>query len=1008
MLMFRITSASRQSTNSFLGSLHMNQICKSYLKVFNKAQTVFYSNLREKSIFVTSNKFKEINNHDNNRINQHGQHSMRKIQDTENGKSNSVSTLDAIYQAVDNELNQKCLSISFSTLQNEQGKNMVKCSIDIKWPQDMSFSYEADNKKTAKQIAARMCLQWLDKNRKIKKQKPVLYSYKDIQRISEEQKSVEINLESEFKNEIQTLIHTFKQAIQPIIKEQPMIDSEANNSDEKQFKYEANTSFYQERNSRLAKQLKNRENKICNLPISNYRQEILDILKSDQVLLIKGNTGCGKSTQVAQFIMDEYTKENRACECNIIVTQPRRVAAISLAYRVASERNEKMGDVIGYHIRFDNIKPKLHGSIIFSTSGILLRMLESNPTLEGISHVIIDEAHERSVHNDILLKLMKEILQKNQSIKLLIMSATINESLFQQYFSCKVIDIPGKLYPVKMHFKEDIQIFQSKLKKHGLMELRIPFGEIVQLVQWIVKNKPPGCILCFLPGWQEIKRLHNLLKNAGIANLLILPLHSKVSHENQLEVFDPAPKNMTKVILATDIAECSVTIEDVCYVIDTAIKREYQWYENDTEPVLTFSLVSKANIDQRKGRAGRTRPGESYHLITKKEYDTLDLDPKPEIFTEPLEATIITIKKLSNEKVNDFFSNMLQSPSSKSICNALKNLKALGFLDDDENLTDLGKRASHFSLDPKLSKAIVLSYVFQCVKPILSLVSIPFGESSTVSLDEKLSEKSSIKSQKLKFHKTSDHIAMLQYYNHWSSPDNKFENIFAPSYFHTAKQLQKLHASELISSGLFTSSFDSNSINMFCNNYELIRAILFAATNHLIKRNAYGYKGYYTKYANTLRSEDSTVVEVNNDSVNHNRKMWPSEVMTYLRKRRVSRLYTISETSMLTPLSVLLFSHNDIQCFKDTENCPNEQEKIYIKLNNIDNVEFCCDEETAKLLLQFRTIIWNLVDYIIKYQGVNTNEDDLKAVKSYKTKVMTVLANMLEKSSTNIDSSTEC
>lgn len=1002
MLIFRNTSRSRQSVNSFLGSLHTNQVCKSYLKVFNKTQTVFYCSLQEKPIFATSNKFNKINNH-NNGIHQHGQNSETEIQDFEKGGSNPIANLMNIYNIVNNELNQQCLSVSYS----KGSKGKAKCTVDIKWPSDLSFSYEGDNKKIAKYNAALMCLQWLDENKKIKKQKPVIYNYKDIPDIMDVQKSVEINLESEFKNEIQTLIHTFKQAIEPIIKDQPMIDSKANDIDETKFKHTADSPLYQIRNNRLARLLQTRKKQMCDLPVYNHRQQILDILKDNRVLLIKGNTGCGKSTQVPQFIMDEYTEQNRASECNIIVSQPRRVAAISLAHRIALERNEKIGDVVGYHVRFNSVTPNHHGSILFSTSGMLLRMLESNPTLEGISHVIVDEAHERNLQNDVLLKLMKDILQKNQTIKLIIMSATLNESLFQQYFSCEVIDIPGKLYPVKMHFKEDIQIFEKTLKQNKSMELRIPFDKIVELVQWIVTNKPPGCILCFLPGWQEIKELHDLLKKAMIKNLLILPLHSKVSHQNQLKIFDPVPRHITKVILATDIAECSITIEDVCYVIDTAIKREYQRYKNDSEPILNFNLISKANIHQRKGRAGRTKPGESYHLITREEYNRLDLYPKAEIFTGPLEGIIITSKKLSNERINDFFSGMLQSPDSNAIFNAVKNLKILGILDDGENLTDLGKRASYFSLDPKLSKAIILSCVFQCIQPILLLVSLPFGESFTVSLDETLSEKSRVKSEKLKFHKTSDHIAMLQYYNHWSLSGDTFENDFASSYFKNVNQLYKLHASELVNSGMFHELSNKESMNTFSDNYELIRALLFAASNHLIKRNAFGYKGYFTKHANDLISEDSAIVELSNNSVNYKRKEWPSEIMTYLKKRRSSRMYTVYETSILTPLSVLLFSH-DIRCYRDSTSTPSEQEKVYIEINGFNCMQLCCDKQTAILLLQFRRILWDTVNYIIKYEGVNTNQDNLKVVSSYRTEVLTILANMLHKLSRNIDSSAKC
>lgn len=312
-------------------------------------------------------------------------------------------------------------------------------------------------------------------------------------------------------------------------------------------------------------------------------------------MLIKGDTGCGKSTQIPQFIMDAYTEQNKASECNIIVSQPRKVAAISLADRVASERYECVGDIVGYHVRFDNKLPKLPSSIVFYTTGVLLRLLETNPTLKGISHIIMDEVHERSLQSDMLLKLLKEILKSNPSLKLILMSATINVDLFKQYFSCKVVDIPGRTYPVKTYFKEDIEIFKNNYERQNYERTQVPFDKVVELVQWIIKNKPPGNILCFLPGWQEIKHVHKLLKERNI-NLLILPLHSKVPFEIQQKAFQPISG---KIILATDVAESSITIKDVSYVIDTAIRKEKKWYKGDSVPVLEANLISKSNLLQR-------------------------------------------------------------------------------------------------------------------------------------------------------------------------------------------------------------------------------------------------------------------------------------------------------------------------------------------------------------------------------------------------------------------------
>lgn len=315
--------------------------------------------------------------------------------------------------------------------------------------------------------------------------------------------------------------------------------------------------------------------------------------------MIKGDTGCGKSTQIPQFILDAYKEQNKICECNIIVTEPRKISTISLAHRVAWERDENIGNTIGYHVRFEKEIPKVQdGSILYCTTGILLQKLKCD--LQGISHIIIDEAHERNLQTDILLKLLRDILKRNSHIKLIIMSASINAEIFQQYFSSALIDIPGNLYDVDMHFIDDIHLFDDdSLNLNSLMKREIPYDKIVNLITWIITNKPPGAILCFLPGWQEIKYLHDMLQKTKMNNLLILPLHSKVPIDIQKKVFKQVPNDVRKIILATDIAETGITIQDVRYVVDTAIKRETQWNENKSLFNLNFNHISQANILQR-------------------------------------------------------------------------------------------------------------------------------------------------------------------------------------------------------------------------------------------------------------------------------------------------------------------------------------------------------------------------------------------------------------------------
>lgn len=342
-----------------------------------------------------------------------------------------------------------------------------------------------------------------------------------------------------------------------------------------------------------------------------HRDEILSKLENNRVLLIEGDTGCGKTTQVPQFILDTFTQNGNATDCNILVSQPRRISAISLADRIAFERKENVGDVVGFNVRLEQVLPKELGAILFCTTGILLRKLQSNPGLEGCSHVILDEAHERQIDTDILMILLKRALKKNPNLKVLIMSATINAHLFQQYFDCPSVRIPGRLYSVKMHFLEDIEHlpnikrYRTKMFMDRVYDeaevLSIDLEKIVQVIKWISSHKPPGAILCFLPGWHEITKVQSMLEDTSsyVQNHVILPMHSKISHNEQRKIFESTPPDIRKIILATDIAETGITVSDVVYVVDSVIKKESRWDDNKDLLYISNRWISRANVLQR-------------------------------------------------------------------------------------------------------------------------------------------------------------------------------------------------------------------------------------------------------------------------------------------------------------------------------------------------------------------------------------------------------------------------
>ena len=1024
MFLSEVTCTLRKSVCSYLTLHHTNQLCRTYFRQISVHPAKSYcSNRKEIKAYKRSNRYLQLRLNENEAATDDTDgfekaqaeneriisHDPKVSKDrTEKLLKDPVGNLLSIYKLVNSEFNDKeC--INFIHEVDRKSTKLHKCIINVSWPTEMSFNHIASNKKAATKNAASKCLQWLHANNKVRHLKPVLYNKSEIQTLSKD--IARINLEADFKNEIESLVDTFDREIKPIVATSRTMAGVEGVSEQRQsssYSAEGEESEIERRNSRLANRLQLQRRDIGDLPIHNYKQEILDSLEANRVLLIKGDTGCGKSTQVPQFIIDAFTEENKASECNILVSQPRRISAISLANRVARERYETMGDVVGYHVRLQNSIPRSPGSILFCTTGMLLQRIQSNPTLDGVSHVIIDEAHERTLQIDMLLALLKRTLNVNPALKIIIMSATVNVELFQQYFNCAVVDVPGKVYPVKMHFLDDMGLFKGdpQSNNNSYAGITIPYEKIVLLIQWIMRNKPPGAILCFLPGWQEIKFLQVKLERSRVPSKYIMPLHSKLNIDAQQKIFDPVPETAQKIILATDIAESSITIQDVSYVIDTALKKEMQWNEEKYMYSLKTTWVSQANICQRKGRAGRTRPGESYHFITKKDYSRLNVYPIPEIRRTSLEQAIILSKTYNSEKINDFFSNMLEKPSDVAMSSALSSLQSLGILDEDENLTALGKRITNFSLDPKLSRALVFSSTFQCLNPILNII-VMFTTDNQLAVTS-LGDKSDMRKQKQRFHETSDHIATLEYFaglkdsnNNPLSTDN-YKNKTS----RMIKQICELHITELVESGILGTESDCDDVNAHTGNRELIRAVLYSATNQLIKLSSYGYKnGCFTRNANVLLSSDNEKIVLKTHSVNYNRKIWPSPFLTYIvRMEHIDRRSCmVPDTSIISPLTVLLFTQGDIECQKEREPSSDESTDVIIKFERLRNIQLRCDEETARLLLELRSIVWNVVDYIIRYEGIDNAEDNLNLVKPYREKLLCLLSKMLNEAAKDID-----
>ncbi|CAL9185317.1 unnamed protein product [Musa hybrid cultivar] len=525
------------------------------------------------------------------------------------------------------------------------------------------------------------------------------------------------------------------------------------------------------------------------LPISKLKSNILQLLVENDVIVVCGETGCGKTTQVPQFILDDMIQSGLGGYCNIVCTQPRRLAAISVAERVSDERCEPSpgsdGSSVGYQVRLDvarNEKTKL----LFCTTGILLRKLAVNKDLAGITHVIVDEVHERSLLGDFLLIVLKNLIEKQsdtarQKLKVVLMSATVDSSLFSRYFgNCPVISAEGRTHPVSTYFLEDVYErldyclaldaaasgtsmtgYRGKLKgsivdnhrgkknivlsswgdesllsedyvnphyipdryasysdrtRQNLKRLNedvIDFDLLEDLICFIDENYPPGAILVFLPGVAEIDLLVDKLTASyqfgGILLDWILPLHSSLSAFEQKKVFLTPPQNIRKVIVATDIAETSITIDDVIYVVDAGKHKEKRYNAQKKMSSMVEDWISKANAKQRRGRAGRVKPGICFCLYTCHRYEVL-MRPfqVPEMVRMPLTELCLQIKSLSLGDTKSFLLQAIEPPREDVISSAIDLLYKVGALDGNEELSPLGYHLAKLPVDVLIGKVGLL------------------------------------------------------------------------------------------------------------------------------------------------------------------------------------------------------------------------------------------------------------------------------------------------------------
>ncbi|XP_045825169.1 pre-mRNA-splicing factor ATP-dependent RNA helicase DEAH1-like isoform X1 [Trifolium pratense] len=490
------------------------------------------------------------------------------------------------------------------------------------------------------------------------------------------------------------------------------------------------------------------------LPIYTYRDELLQAVQDHQVLVIVGETGSGKTTQIPQYLHEAgYTKHGM-----IACTQPRRVAAMSVAARVAHELGVKLGHEVGYSIRFEDCTSD-KTILKYMTDGMLLREFLGEPDLASYSVVMVDEAHERTLSTDILFALVKDISRFRPDLKLLISSATLDAEKFSDYFdSAPIFKIPGRRYPVEIHF--------TKAPEADYLDAAIVTALQIHVTQ------PPGDILIFLTGQEEIETAEEILKHrtrglgTKIAELIICPIYANLPTELQAKIFEPTPEGARKVVLATNIAETSLTIDGIKYVIDPGFVKMKSYNPKTGMESLLVSPISKASAMQRAGRSGRTGPGKCFRLYTAYNYQNdLDDNTVPEIQRTNLTNVVLTLKSLGIHDLLHF--EFMDPPPAEALLKALELLFALSALNKLGELTKVGRRMAEFPLDPMLSKMIVVSEKYKCSEDIISIAAmLSIGNSIFYRPKDKQVHADNAR---LNFHtgNVGDHIALLKVYNSW-------------------------------------------------------------------------------------------------------------------------------------------------------------------------------------------------------------------------------------------------
>jgi HrpA-like RNA helicase len=550
----------------------------------------------------------------------------------------------------------------------------------------------------------------------------------------------------------------------------------------------ANFLLYNTSSSSSSSLLKNQESVVVvpELPIAQYQSEIIASVRDHRTLIIVSQTGSGKTTQIPKYLLSSSVLNGK----RIAVTQPRRVAAVTVAQRVSQELGGNVGEVVGYNVRFD-CKVSKATRIKYLTDGMLLREALVDRFLDEYGIIVLDEAHERTTNTDVLFALLKDLQKtKRTNLRIVIMSATLQIAHFAKYFFFaggniapgKIMQIPGRTFPV--------QIFYTDVPQKDYID-----AAVRTIYQIHSENlEVSGDILVFLTGQDDIESSVAMLKEANInfvtirqPALNILPFYAALPQEQQMKVFKPSSDGARKVVLATNIAETSLTIPGIKFVVDCGLSKKKLFAPSTGVDMLISVPISRAEGWQRSGRAGREQPGICYRLYTEQTFDELSENIVPEILRSNLSIVALQLKSLGIENILSF--DFIDRPPLESLKYAIEDIFSLGCLDEEGDLTLLGKDLAKLPIDPKFGKALLCAKNANCLTEMLSIISLLSVESLYfVPRDDE--QKEQFNSSRIRFSSVyGDHISLLNFYN--ASEGAKFEKKWCKDNFVHHRSLLK-------------------------------------------------------------------------------------------------------------------------------------------------------------------------------------------------------------------------